>query len=112
MHKLIPLALFGEERLSDTQVTSPQAPNQASGAVPQFSHLHNSLPSPAKVRRDEEEVYEQLSLDPDDKDRLFLQISYRFKRTKELDAQAGLYIPDDEFPSDVFWGRLEKHFRD
>ena len=26
--------------------------------------------------------------------------------------KAGLYVPDDDFPSDVFWGRLEKQYRD
>ena len=72
----------------------------------------NPATSPPKTRKDQTEVFEQMSLDPDDQNRLFLQIAYRFKRTKELEEGAGLFIPDDEFPSDAFWGRLEKQYRD
>lgn len=65
-----------------------------------------------KVRKDEKEVYEHVSLHPEDKDRHYLHLEYRFKRINALETKAGFYIPDEEFPSDSFWGRLEKQIGD
>lgn len=112
MHKLISLKNFGQERPLETTVSSPETPVQGGTQTTDISVFQKAMPSPTQVRKDHKDAFEQMSLDPEDQNRLYLQIPYRFKRTKELEERAGLYIPDDEFPSDVFWGRLEKQYRD
>ena len=62
-------------------------------------------------RKDDNEVVERVSMDPEDKDILYMQAQYKHDRLKDLREVAGPQ-PESLLPSDRFWGRFEKMKRD
>jgi hypothetical protein len=111
-HRLICLKVFNQDKPIEASPTTPQPRgSHPSPEVPLgFGQGQNGM-SPEKSRRDAKDVYEKITLDPDDKDILYMQEAYRYKKTKQLADMVG-HIPDALFPSDKFWGRLEKMYRD
>ena len=63
------------------------------------------------VRSDKDEVEEQISMDPDQKDILYVKADYKASQLKSLRQLAGIQ-EDHHLPSKRLWGRFEKMKRD
>ena len=63
------------------------------------------------ARGDDHEVEEQISMDPDHKDILWIKAIYKASRLKSFRSLAGI-VKDHHLPSKRFWGRFQKMKRD
>ena len=101
VYKLACLKVYGKP----TAPEAPSVPAEQPG-TPQLRGTRFALMdrSPAKLQRsDNHEVEEQISMDPDQKDILWVKAVYEAEQLKSLRALAGIQ-QDHHLPSKRLWG--------
>ena len=109
VYKLACLKHYGEASPPEPAEVGPPQQLSPTGNIPSLAILNRDAALVA--RGDADEVEEQLSMDPDHKNILWVKAIYEDQRLKSLRALAGI-VKDYHLPSKRLWGRFEKMKRD